>query len=1397
MSGHEVVSAATILTSGLTLTGSSTTIAADETITAYGYGAAVSGAYGTSFTLLNLGTVEGNTDQTGISLAQGLVTNGIGGIVEGSVGVYIGTGTLVDAGTITALGTGAAVSFGNGAADALTLVRGGVIDGGIAGFVQGDSIDLAGITATSESFAGGTLTLYDQGSAVASLSLVGGFNTGEFGLYSDGQGGTNITLGAETLSGTYSGPFELTALSTTITNGSTFTLTSGGINSTLDRGVTLLNQGSIVNTGFYGNAVNISQGVVTNAVSGVIDVNSGAGSGVALASGTLMNEGTIAENTSAGRAAYVFSGALINQASGVILGPTAAGVNAGTIENFGIIAGSASDGIGIYVGLGQQPSRITNAAYGIIEGSVGITLAGGTIVNAGLIRSTAPGGDAIAMGISDTDLVIDKGSRIVGNVAGFIAGDTLDVAGATISKEHFADGVLTLSGKGVTDTIALTGQLNSSEFTLSSDGIGGTDVTIGREIVTGSYGSGFTLSALQTSFTAAADVTGTAGSGVYGSGARSWTVVNRGIIADAAGTGLLIGDKGTLTNAGTISGMTGVNIGVGTITNSGLITGSTTDGVYLSSGQITNTTKGTVSGKYGVFVDNATVVNSGLIEGDQATGYGVVALAGTIENKAGGVIIGHYGAYSMNGTIINAGTIEGTAGLGVVLGASANTIVVDPHSTITGAIFGFSAKDQLDFAKTKIDAATFANGYLTLSEHGKLVATYGMVGQFTGDEFALASDGHGGTEVTLGAATATGLYNGLTLTAPYTSIAASAEIASASTIASVFGSSLASWTVVNSGTVIDTTTGDGVKLAGIGTLTNQAGGYIAGFNGAYVNTGKVVNAGIMAGGLNGAEVIFGTLDNRAGGIISGSFGSYVYNGTIINAGTIESTNGASGTAAITGAFRGTVIDDPGAVFIGQVQGATESSGISLLELGSGSSEGTLSGFGTQFVDFHTLEIAPGATWDIAGTTTIAGTLINDGTIIETAADTLDITGTLEGTGTIRFDPTTGIFNGPVGAGQVIDFSGAGSTIVLGDPTQFAGTLSGFAAGDVLSLPSLSGLSGATYASGTLVLSGSFGTIDLAVANSPALSAGVGIVEGPNGPELNVHCFATGTRIATARGEIAVESLVVGDLARLADGGFAPIVWCGERTVHPARHPRPETINPVVIAANALADGVPTRDLTISPDHALWLDGHLIPAKALVNGVTIRQIPVDRITYHHVELSAHAALLAEGTPAESYLDSGDRADFEAGHGAMRLHPDFAQAMRVASGFAPFAETGPVVEAVRTRLLSRAAIAFTDDPALRIVATEAGALITSRHFIPAELTADPRDRRRLGVKIAALRIAGRTVPLDHPDLVTGWHACEADGRWTNGAGLIPASLLAGASAESVVVTLASAAVYRDAA
>lgn len=281
--------------------------------------------------------------------------------------------------------------------------------------------------------------------------------------------------------------------------------------------------------------------------------------------------------------------------------------------------------------------------------------------------------------------------------------------------------------------------------------------------------------------------------------------------------------------------------------------------------------------------------------------------------------------------------------------------------------------------------------------------------------------------------------------------------------------------------------------------------------------------------------------------------------------------------------------------------------------------------------------------------------------------------------------------------------------------------------------------------------------------------------------FDIRCFAPGTRILTTRGDIAVEQLALGDNAVLHDGKIAPITWIGHRTVDLAHHPRPETVQPILIKAGALGENLPHRDLTLSPDHALFLDGHLIPAKALLNGTTIRQRSEPSITYYHVELPAHAVLLAEGAPVESYLETGNRTAFENSGVAVQLHPQFSpaqeQAQREANGCAPFAETGAVVEAVRARLLALAAIPTTDEPILKITYARGAAMITSRTAIPGYISANPADRRRLGVKIAALHVNGRAIPIDHPALVTGWHAMEPDGRWTNGAAIVPASLLDG--------------------
>ncbi|HQT59766.1 Hint domain-containing protein, partial [Acidiphilium sp.] len=274
------------------------------------------------------------------------------------------------------------------------------------------------------------------------------------------------------------------------------------------------------------------------------------------------------------------------------------------------------------------------------------------------------------------------------------------------------------------------------------------------------------------------------------------------------------------------------------------------------------------------------------------------------------------------------------------------------------------------------------------------------------------------------------------------------------------------------------------------------------------------------------------------------------------------------------------------------------------------------------------------------------------------------------------------------------------------------------------------------------------------------------------------CFAEGTRIATTRGEIPVETLAKGDSVLLHDGGTAPVVWIGHRTIEPGRHARPDAVQPVLIGAHAIADNVPARDLVVSPDHAFYFNNTLIPAKALVNGMTIRQIERRSVTYYHVELLSHAILLAENMPAESYLDTGNRQAFENGGVAIALHPEFAQPLREAASCAAFAEHGAIVEQVRMQILDRAGFETTDDAQLRVeYRADGAAIITSRSAVPAEVTPDPRDRRRLGVKIGALRAGDERVALDHPALAQGWHGVEADGRWTDGAAVVPASLLKG--------------------
>lgn len=203
--------------------------------------------------------------------------------------------------------------------------------------------------------------------------------------------------------------------------------------------------------------------------------------------------------------------------------------------------------------------------------------------------------------------------------------------------------------------------------------------------------------------------------------------------------------------------------------------------------------------------------------------------------------------------------------------------------------------------------------------------------------------------------------------------------------------------------------------------------------------------------------------------------------------------------------------------------------------------------------------------------------------------------------------------------------------------------------------------------------------------APTVTFTPAIVSGSSDPP----CFVAGTRIATEEGDVPIEELRVGQHLRCLFAGLAPIVWLGQRHVDCSRHPTPEVVWPVRVCAGAFAPGVPGRDLLLSRDHAVYANGVLIPIKHLINGITVLREEVDFVVYHHVELQRHDVVFAEGLTAESFLDTGGKADF-AGGGVVRLHPDFCSLKWEADGCAPLAVTGPALTTVRNRLQARARV-----------------------------------------------------------------------------------------------------------
>ncbi len=586
------------------------------------------------------------------------------------------------------------------------------------------------------------------------------------------------------------------------------------------------------------------------------------------------------------------------------------------------------------------------------------------------------------------------------------------------------------------------------------------------------------------------------------------------------------------------------NNAAGTVLNAGYVSAASVGVNSYYDLVLNNASSGHISGFYGVWVGGAfaaggagMVTNAGQING---ANFGVyLERGGTVTNQIGGLITASGTAYSEGGvkasnnapiTVINDGTISASRNASfppVQRYHEAYGLALNDGGAVTNGINGLIVGQSTN---------VYTSGDGIVSKGFATVVNAGTIrGAFAGSGAGISLIGGG---------VVTNQSTGLIQTAGFDNRAV--MVKGAGEVG----------TIINAGIISGGTDAAAIEFDSLGNVTNQQGGTLTGVYGineiydqgltSSTVTALITNAGIIhsygkgivvfgrpaaitnhAGGIIDATRVAvavvgaGSIINEAGATIAGGYtGIGLYNaaGTITNAGTIGggtfSPSGHPGAVAFSAGYANRLIVDPGAVFSGLVTGGNAIGGSVV----------------------STIELAAGV---VAGAVTGFGTGFVD-------------------FGAIAIDP-------------------GASWLIGGDTVGLGGTISGFAPGDTIDLTGFVA-TGKTFTSNVLTLSDG-NTIE--TLNLPgSYQTGQFTIEpdGTGGTFITVACFAAGTRILTARGEVPVELLREGDLVQTLRRLVA-VRWLGWRRLDLRRHPRPRDVQPVRISAGAFGPGMPHAGLT--------------------------------------------------------------------------------------------------------------------------------------------------------------------------------------------------------------------------
>jgi T5SS/PEP-CTERM-associated repeat protein len=1165
--------------------------------------------------------------------------------------------------------------------------------------------------------------------------------------------------------------------------------------------------------------------------SGTLDVDAGT---LAVAGGVTVDAGTItlsdeqsydasSDDDTATESALLSAGSLVIGAGGFVLdaGTIAAAItlDGGTLS----ASGTLTNALTVTAGTPAAPSTVL-ATTGALEITQAITLA------------------------PDVTLLLDQNTALDQGVIGFAAGDTLEFenadVGVSADNASLNDGTLTVYDENgfVFDTVPLQGDYTGDAFTVTQDGTNAV-VTVGPGITppvpidwdgaTGSFDvaanwiggvvpgttdvagfpDGGTLEGTGT--VAQIDVSSNiifAGrfnaldGGTIDSGTDAYPVVLTVAEGDslAAGGLLVIGDSGwgefDLDISGTVDDTGTVDLGqradgsgvlyilVATFNDSGpLIIGEE------GAGSVEIQTLGTLVSGFAMLGDQ--LGSSGTME---------VQAAGTW--SVGDMIVGNYGQGTLTidsyGTVTQSGAavfgshgygngyISGTWIIGTSLAVANGVLDIDAGGSVAVAgpvLDGTGNESQADIELT-------GGGTLTVAGGGAAGSFAMTVAQSTLGVSGAGSDltvGTGGLGVESGAVT---VSDGATLAVTDTQIGLVDD--SGATNVDGVGSTLMTplLSIGNATTSAALTIFDGGLVSVQATATVWDGSNLDFENGTLI-AGTLDNDGLLtAGNIGGGG---GTIE----AVVTNTDEINAYSGTLdfaagalVNDDLIQIDGAVALGVALTGTGEINVLDGG---LLSMTTAETLSAGATIqlynatLAVSSLLNDGVIQAE-TLFTDGNTITGALTNAGLIAvdsGTLDVAsGSLVNDSLITVDMATLLVDVG-LGGTGTIAVQSGSIDVRGPVSAGQhfILD----PSSMTIGDVAAFQGTIYPSAGEQII----VDGADAGMYVGNafTFTLDGALvGTIAAPgfITSELSFSTDNGTVTVLDTQPI---CYAAGTRIATPDGDRPVETLQTGDIVIAADARgrcrAEAVRWVGRRCLDLTAHPDPELAAPIRIRAGAIAPGLPARDLVVSPDHCVLIDGHLLRAFRLLNGVSVTQeIAWPSVTYVHVELGRHALLLAEGLLAESYLDEGARGFFDGA----TPQPGPLHA-RTVPACAPYAADDAFAERIWRAVAVRAGAAIPpprpDRATLHLRAGErvVPPLFTAvqrcvfalprgadrvRLVSPASRPTAARpwaeDRRRLGICVRRLALDNtQHVPLDSPSLGPGWWPWEAGPvRWTDG-------------------------------